>query len=141
MTIEQVSVFIENRPGCLVEILTLLGENNIDLRAYSVAEKTEFGVLRMLVDRPDAAVACLKGQGFTAKKTEILGVMIPHVPGGSVRVIKALSDAGINMEYTYAFVIPKADCALLLLRVKDNVAAEAALAAVGVETVGTETLY
>lgn len=141
MTIEQVSVFIENRPGCLVEILTLLGGNGIDLQAYSVAEKTEFGVLRMLMDRPAAAVALLTEQGFRARKDEILGVRIPHVPGGSVKVIKALSDAGINMEYTYAFVAPQADCALLLIRVKDNAAAEAALAAAGVDTAGPETLY
>lgn len=141
MIIEQVSVYIENKPGRLVEILTLLGEKNIDLRAYSVAEKSEFGILRMLVDRSDDAVAFLKEQGFTAKKTEILGILIPHTPGSSVQVIKALSDAGINVEYTYAFMIPQAGSALLLLRVKDNALAEAALCAAGVQTVGAQTLY
>ncbi len=141
MTIEQVSVFIENKTGCLVEILTLLGEKNINLRAYSVAEKTEFGILRMLVDQPDIALACLKEQGFRAKKTEVLGVAISDVPGGSVRVIQTLSEAGINVEYTYAFVIPKAGQALLLIRVNDNAQAEAALAAAGVQTVDIEDIY
>jgi hypothetical protein len=141
MIIEQVSAFIENKPGRLVEILSLLAEKNIDLRAYSVAEKSEFGILRMLVDRADDAVEFLKEQGFTAKKTEVLGIVVPHLPGSSVRVIKALSDAGINVEYTYAFVNPSVGSALLLIRVKDNALAEAALSAAGIQTVGAETLY
>ncbi|MDR2526015.1 MAG: acetolactate synthase [Oscillospiraceae bacterium] len=141
MLIDQVSAFIENKPGRLVEILTLLGEGGIDLRAYSVAETTEFGILRMLVDRPEDAVALLKAQGFRANKTEILGVAIPHVPGSSVAVLQVLSDAGINVEYTYAFVTPGAGDALLFLRVENNTAAQAALCAAGISLSEVKMLY
>ncbi|MDR1464173.1 MAG: hypothetical protein LBJ11_02570 [Oscillospiraceae bacterium] len=134
MAIEQVSVFIENQPGRLLQILSLLAEEGIDLSAYSVAETSDFGILRIIVHDTDAAVAALKSHGFTAKKTEVLGLLIPNKTGSSVQAVELLSAAGINIEYTYAFVMPRAEEAFVLLRVEDNAPAEQLLRAAGIRT-------
>jgi hypothetical protein len=132
VAIEQISVFIENQPGRLVEILNFLAEQDIDLRAYSVAETSDFGILRMIVHDSDAAVIALKEKGFTAKKTEVLGLLVPDAPGSSVQAFALLSQAGINVEYTYAFSIPSTNTAFVLLRVNDNVKASQLLSQAGV---------
>ncbi|MDR1928334.1 MAG: acetolactate synthase [Oscillospiraceae bacterium] len=141
MFIEQISVFIENRPGRLAETLTFLAARGQDIRAFSVAEKADFGILRMIVHNPDAAVAALKEKGFTAKKTEVLGILIGNAPGSSVKAIQVLSDAGINIEYTYAFVTPQAGGAFVLLRVQDNVRAAEILRQAGVALVGHKDIF
>ncbi|MDR2647929.1 MAG: amino acid-binding protein [Oscillospiraceae bacterium] len=120
MAIQQISVFIENKAGRLAEILTILAEAGQDIRAFSVAEKAEFGILRLIVHDPDAAIAELKSKGFTAKKTDVLGILIEDETGASVKAIQLLSAAGINVEYTFAFVMPQNRLAFLLLRVADN---------------------
>ncbi|MCL2106688.1 MAG: hypothetical protein FWH26_06500 [Oscillospiraceae bacterium] len=124
MAIEQVSVFFENKPGKLVEILGALAENDINICAYSLADTSDYGILRMIFQDPAGAVAVLKARGFTAKATGVLGLLIDDRPGSSVRAVKLLSDAGINIEYTYAFGVPGGK-ACVLLRVKDNAQAEA----------------
>jgi len=135
MAIDQVSIFMENYPGRLVEILGFLAGQGFDLRAYSVAETPDFGILRMIVPASDAAVAALKQQGFTAKKTAVLAVLIPDEPGSSVLPLRLLGEAGINIEYTYAFALRQANSAVLLLRVDDNARAEMVLTQAGVRLV------
>ena len=130
MAIDQVSIFMENHPGRLVEILELLAARGFNLRAYSVAETPDFGILRMIVPDSGAAVALLRQRGFTAKKTPVLAVLIPDEPGSSVLPLKLLGEAGINIEYTYAF--SQANGAVLLLRVDDSAKAQSVLADAGV---------
>ena len=132
---EQVSVFIENKPGRLAEILRYLAQQNIDLRAYSFAETSDFGIMRMLVRETDAAVAALKAGGYTARKNEVLGLLVADEMGSTVEAFERLGNAGINVEYTYAFAQGGGKDAFVLLRVDDNAKAEAVLSAAGVHLV------
>ncbi|MCL1823081.1 MAG: amino acid-binding protein [Oscillospiraceae bacterium] len=130
--IEQISVFLENRPGSLVEILELLAGQGIDLRAYSMAETSDYGIMRIIVHDSGAVMEALRAAGFTARKTEVLGVLIPDRPGASVETFRLLSGAGINVEYTYAFALAGSGQAVLLLRVDDNARAGAVLSGAGI---------
>lgn len=141
MSIEQVSVFLENQPGRMTEILRCLGAQGIDLRAYSFAETSDFGIMRMLVRHADSAVAALRQGGFTAKKNEVLGLIVPDETGSTVAAFELLGQAGINVEYTYAFAIAAAGQAFVLLRVDDHSRAEALLAAAGVQLAAPEDLF
>jgi len=137
MLIEQVTVFIENTPGSLAEFLACLAGEGIDLRAYSMAETSEFGILRMIVHDAGHAVAAIKRRGFIAEKTPVIGLVVPDEVGSTVRAIKLLGDAGINIEYTYAFAMPAgspaAGTAFVLLRVDDNARAAEVLNAAGIK--------
>jgi len=123
MTIKQLSVFVENRPGKLVEALETLADVQIDLRALSLADTADFGILRAIVDKPDQAVDHLSKAGFLVKTNEVLAVVVGDKPGGLAGVIRILSEAGVNIEYTYAFVAHSRDKAYVILRVDNNEAA------------------
>jgi len=135
MAMEQVSVFIENKPGRLAEILRYLAQQTIDLRAYSFAETSDFGILRMLVREPDAALAALKRGGYTARKNDVLGLLVADETGSTVEAFQCLGDAGINVEYTYAFALGAGQGAFILLRVDDNAKAEKILLKAGMQLV------
>ena len=136
MAIDQVTVFLENRPGSLAEFLACLAEEGIDLRAYSMAETPDFGIMRMIVPDAGKAAEAVKRRGFIAEKTPVIGIVVPDEIGSTVRTIKLLGDAGINIEYTYAFAMPansaSAGTAFVLLRVDDNAGAEKILSEAGV---------
>ena len=104
MKTEQLSIFLENKPGRLAAVIAALAENNINLRALALADTLEFGVLRLIVDRPADAREALNKQGFRAQVTEVLAVEVPDKPGGLSRVLSAFAEAGVNVEYMYAFV-------------------------------------
>lgn len=123
MTIEQLSVFVENKPGKLVEALETLGTANVDLRALSLADTSDFGILRIIVDNPKKALDVLSEAGFLVKSNEVVAVIIGDKPGGLASVISMLSRGGVNIEYTYAFVAHSRDNAYVILRVDDNNAA------------------
>ena len=124
MAMEQVSVFIENRPGRLAEILHFMAQQNIDLRAYSFAESSDFGIMRMLVRDTDAALAALKNGGYTARKNDVLAMLVADETGSTVEAFRLLGQAGISVEYTYAFALGQGKDAIILLRVDDNDKAE-----------------
>ena len=132
MFIQQISVFMGNEPGRLAEILRFLAGQGIDLRAYSVAETSDFGILRMIVRDTDATIAALREAGFTAKKNRVLGLLVPDKPGSTVEAFQLLFDAGVNVEYTYAFAMAGAGSAFVLLRVGDNDKAAQLLTQAGV---------
>ena len=102
MAISQISVFVENRPGRLADITAVLAKNSIDIRALSVADTSDYGILRLIVNDPKSAVEALRSEGMTASATQVLGIIIPDEPGGLARAIKVLSDAQISVEYAYA---------------------------------------
>ena len=132
MTIYQISVFIENKPGRLVEIVGTLSDNGIDIRALSVADTTDFGILRLIVNDPEKAIAVLKEAGVTVSKTQVIGVLLEDTPGALTKVLSILNDEGISVEYAYAFITHSKNHACVVLRVEDNEKAVKVLASKGV---------
>ena len=141
MSIKQISVFLENRSGRLWELTDELGKAGINMRALSIGEAADFGVVRMIVNNPDEAQKMLDDAGFTVAETDVLAVEIPDVPGGLASVLGALKDAGINIEYAYAFVARSGEKAIVSMRVEDPAAGEKALAAAGFSLVDAAKLY
>ncbi|MHC5082488.1 MAG: ACT domain-containing protein [Planctomycetota bacterium] len=116
MKITQISVFLENRKGRLCDVCTMLGQAGINIRALTIAETESFGVLRMVVDKPNDAVELFRKQDVTANLTEVVAVEVPDTPGGLSQVLKVLSDNDVNVEYMYGFVEKQSDNALLVFR-------------------------
>jgi hypothetical protein len=116
MKITQISVFLENKKGRLYDVAALLGKSSINIRALNIAETDDFGVLRMVVDKPKEALAALKNGGFVANTTDIVAVEIDDSPGGLSKVLKVLSDADINVEYMYGFIERRSDNAIMVFR-------------------------
>jgi len=124
MQVEQLAVFLENKSGRLAEITRILGEKNINIRALSVADTADFGILRLIVDRVDEAKLALKEGGFTVGKTQVVAVEVPDRPGGLAGVLHVVEDAGLNVEYMYAFVNgSSAGQAILIFRFDSQVRA------------------
>jgi len=133
MIIDQLSVFSENKAGMLADITGLLAEAAIDIEALTIADTTEFGVLRLIVDAPKKAIAVLKLGGFVASLTPVIALKMPNAPGSLSRIVRTLSDAGMSVEYLYASVAREIDSAFVILRVEDNEAAVALLTENGFE--------
>lgn len=141
MSVKQISVFLENKPGMLHTMTDVLAKNNIDMRALSLAETNDFGIVRIIVDDVYNATTVLKDAGFVHSITPVLGVSIPDEPGGLNRVVAVLTDAQINVEYMYAFLGGKdVNHAYMIFRVQDLKAATAALAAKGVKCIDQEEI-
>lgn len=128
MKITQISVFLENRKGRLYDVCSLLGANHVNIRALTIAETESFGVLRMVVDKCDAAVQLLREHGFVANFTDVVAVEVPDNPGGLAAVLKIFADNDVNVEYMYGFVEKHSDKALLVFRFEDTDAAQWVLA-------------
>lgn len=141
MSVKQISVFVENKPGALHAMTGVLAQNKIDMRALSLAETKDFGIVRLIVDNVYAATTVLKDAGYVHSITPVVGVAIPDVPGGLNRVLRVLTDAKINIEYMYAFLGGKnTEHAYMIFRVEDDAAATAALSGQGIETVDQEEI-
>jgi len=133
MTVKQISVFVENAPGQLSEFAKLMEQNNVDLRALSIAEAEDFGILRVIVDDSYKAMRLLKDEGYVCSVTPVVAVVIPDKPGSLVHILEALDDNGVNIEYMYAFISRKKDSACMIFRVADNEKAIDVLKGVGVK--------
>ena len=141
MSIKQISVFAENKPGTMKTMTDVLAANNIDMRALSLAETKDFGIVRIIVDNVYAAVTALKDAGFVHSITTVLGVAIPDEPGGLTHVLNILYNADVNVEYMYAFLGGKAaNSAYMIFRVQDEAAAAAALKVSGIHLVDQEEI-
>jgi len=132
MSIDQLSVFVENRQGKLVEVIEAIGAAGIDLRALSIADTADFGVLRVIVDKPVDALKTLSDKGYVVRINQVLPVSISDTPGSLGKTLRVLADNGINVEYTYAFVAHGENKAFVILRVEDNETAERVLRKAGV---------
>ena len=119
MKVKQISVFIENRSGRLREVANVLGKKNINIRALSLADTSDYGILRLIVDKPDAALDVLKKANFTLSETNVIAVEVSDKPGGLSEVLDVLGEAGINVEYMYAFVEKSSDNAVMIFRIED----------------------
>ena len=119
MRVEQISVFLENRAGRLAEITRVLGEAGVNIRALSLADTSDFGILRLIVSDNDKAKAALKEHGFTVGKTNVVAVEVEDKPGGLHRILELLSQQSINVEYMYAFVQQTGENAVIIFRFDD----------------------
>ncbi len=118
MKVKQISVFLENKSGRLAQVTRTLGENGINIRALSIADTTDFGILRLIVNDPEKAYQILKSSGFTVSATEVIAVEVADQPGGLAEVLQLLDREGINIEYLYAFLQKSTAAALVVFRVE-----------------------
>lgn len=116
MRVEQIAVFLENKSGRLAEITRILAENSINIRALSVADTADFGILRLIVNDVEKAKTVLKENGFTVGVTNVIAVEVPDRSGGLANVLKTIEKAGLNVEYMYAFVNKSGENAVLIFR-------------------------
>ncbi|HHT63101.1 MAG: ACT domain-containing protein [Bacillota bacterium] len=118
MTVKQISVFLENKCGRLAAVTRLLAKAGVNIRALSIADTSDFGILRLIVDKPDQAYQVLKEHDFTVSTTEVIAVEMPDKPGGLARVLDILDQEKINLEYLYAFLGQSGHEALNIFRVE-----------------------
>ena len=141
MSLKQISVFLENKPGMMFHVSEILARNGVDMRALSLAETSDFGIVRIIVDDVYKAATVLKDEGCIHSITPVIGVAIPDEPGGLHQVLSVLQEAGLNIEYMYAFLGGKeSEHAYMIFRVQDNKAAVAAMAAKGIRCVDQDEI-
>ena len=141
MKVQQISVFLENKPGALSAMTGVLAQNGIDMRAFSLAEASDFGIARVIVDDVYKTATVLKDAGFVSSVTPVVGVAIPDIPGGLHKVLELLNEEGINVEYMYAFLGGRqSQGAYMIFRVEDDKRAVAVLRSKGIRVVEAEEL-
>jgi hypothetical protein len=131
--IKQISLFVENRPGRMAKVSKNLSDAGVNIRAMTIAEAGDFGVIRMVVDNPDKGYKVLHDSGFTVSVTDVLAVEMKDAPGGLYEIVDTLGANKINVDYAYAFVTAKAERAMLILRVDDLSRAKQVLNGKGVK--------
>ena len=141
MKVEQISIFIENKSGRLAEITRILGDAGINIRALSLADTSDFGILRLIVDNVETAKAVLKEKGFTVSKTEVVAVEVPDRPGGLSSLLQTLDADQINVEYMYAFVERCGGNAVIIFRFDETDKAIGTLKDSGFTILKGERLY
>ncbi len=141
MPIRQISVFLENKCGRLASVTRTISDHDINIRAFSIADTTDFGILRLIVNRPDEAYGVLRSGGFTVSMTEVLAVQIPDRPGGLAGVLDLMQEAGVDIEYMYAFSAKISNDALAVFRVENSQVAEQLIAKKGIKVLGGEEVY
>ena len=130
MRVTQVSAFLENRPGRLLYLLNILAEANVNLIAHNIVDASDFGIVHMLVSDPQRALEAIRAAGLTCSTTVVLSLGIPDKPGAFVeRVLKPLAEAGINIEYSYAYSAPSTGKANIVIKIDDVEHGEKVLAA------------
>jgi hypothetical protein len=140
MSVKQISVFLENKKGRLAEVTRTLSHEKINIRALSLADTADFGVLRIIVDNPDRSLAILKSHGFVAQVTEVVAVEVEDRPGGLARILEVLDEDNVNVEYMYAYVEKKSDNAIVICRIDDRERAHQVLEKHGIATLNAEAL-
>ncbi|MFB3765439.1 MAG: ACT domain-containing protein [Methanotrichaceae archaeon] len=138
--IKQLSLFVENRPGRMAKVSKTLSDAGVNIRAMTIAEAGDFGVIRMVVDNPENGYKVLHDNGFTVSTTDVLAVEMKDTPGGLYEIVNTLGENNINVDYAYAFVTAKAQKAMLILRVDNIVKAREALNARGVKIATREEI-
>jgi len=141
MVIKQLSVFVENKLGRMAEITGIIGDANVDIRALSIADTSDFGILRLIVDKPEEALLVLKENGITVSLTDVIAVGIEDKPGSFAKVVKIMSDAGISIEYMYAFISRSDNQAFVIMRVEDPGKGIDALETHGIQLLCREDIY
>ncbi len=138
---KQLSVFLENKAGRLSSVTRTLGEAGINIRALSIADTSDFGILRIIVNDPERAYKILKEAGFTVSETEVIAVRVQDSPGGLASVLEQMSEANLNIEYLYAFLGTSEDDALVIFKVEDIKKARIAFKEKGIKFLEEQELY
>jgi len=141
MKVKQISVFLENRKGRLQEALETLAAAKLNIRALSIADTADFGILRLILPDPDKAKKVLKKNNFTVSENDVIVVEVPDNPGGLAGVLKVLNEADMNVEYLYAFVEKSGKKALVVLRTEKTIPAAKALKKASIEVLPSEKVY
>jgi hypothetical protein len=141
MKLKQISVFLENRKGRLAQALETLAQAKINIRTLSIADTSEFGILRLIVPDPEKAKKVLEKANFTVKENSVIAVEVDDKPGGLAASLRVLSDANINVEYLYAFVEKSGEKAVVILRTEDVDAGIKALKAAGIGMLKADQVY
>ncbi len=141
MSVKQISVFLENKPGELSDVISFIASKKINLKALSIADTQNYGLMRIITEDPNSALDALIGEGYPVKATEVLAVTIEDRPGGLAKILTVISDAGVAIEYTYAFISSKPGFASLIFRVDNNDKATEALTKAGIKVETQEELF
>ena len=141
MRAQQISIFLENKAGRLAEVTGILAEAGVNIRALALADTSDFGVLRLIVDDNRKAEEALRRRGFTVSKTNVVAVEVDDRPGGLHRILEGLNQAGINVEYMYAFVQQSGSNAVMIFRFDQTDAAIRTLESLGLTVIDGERLY
>jgi hypothetical protein len=141
MKIRQISVFIENKFGRIYDVTNLLGRNNLNIRAMSLADTSDFGIIRFIVNDPAKAHRVLKENDFTVGLTDVIAIAIPDRPGGLAEVLSLFNDDHVNIEYMYAFVNNSGDDAVMIFRFDDTERAFDIMNKKGVQLLDEEKLF
>lgn len=141
MEVKQISVFLENKRGRLWEAIHTLAKSQINIRALSIADTTEFGILRLIVPSPQKARDALERSGFVVRENDVIAVGVSDKPGGLASVLKIVTDAGINIEYLYAFVEKSGEKAVVVLRTDSISKGKKALREAGVTVLSPRQVY
>ena len=140
MSVKQMSVFIENKKGSLAACTRYIADHGINIRALSIADTQDFGILRIICDDPKQTDSVLKDGGYLTTVTDVLAAEIADKPGSMATILEVLADAQVIVEYTYAFLAPDGH-AYMIFRVDDNAVASAALAGAGIKTANQEDIF
>ncbi len=140
MSVKQISVFLENKKGRLAEVTRTLSHEKINIRALSLADTADFGVLRIIVDNPDRSLTVLKKHGFVAQVTEVIAVEVEDRPGGLSRILEVLDQDNVNVEYMYAYVEKSRENAIVICRIDDRERALQILQKNDIATLSAEAL-
>ena len=136
MRIRQISIFLENKPGQLSAVCRALADAGINIATLSLADTSDFGIVRLIVDDHERAKEVLSSGGHVVNVREVIAVCVPDRPGGMAEVMQTVDAVEVNVEYSYAFAFHKGEKAVLVFRFSDNAKAEAALTAAGFATLG-----
>ncbi len=140
MSVKQISIFLENKKGRLAEVTRTLSKEKINIRALSLADTADFGVLRIIVDNPERCLTVLKSNSFVAQVTEVVAVEVEDKPGGLARILEVLDADNVNVEYMYAYVEKSKDNAIVICKIDDRERALTVLKKNSIPTIGAEVL-
>ncbi|MGI6588397.1 MAG: ACT domain-containing protein [Peptococcia bacterium] len=141
MVIKQISLFLENKKGRLAHVCRVLGNEGINIRALSIADTTDFGVLRLIVNNPEKAYEVLKANNFAVSMTDVLAMEVSDTPGGLAGTLEKLDEAEINVEYMYAFLGTTSQAALVIIRVENPEKAVSVIRRAGINILEGEQVY
>ncbi|MBQ4159720.1 MAG: hypothetical protein IJD83_02205 [Clostridia bacterium] len=141
MSVKQISIFIENKKGSLAEVTKFIAESKINLKALSIADSQDFGILRIITDTPNEARELLKDAGYTVTATKVLAVGLDDAPGSMAAILEVLTKADVSVEYTYAFMSTIESRAYMIFRVDDNDKATKALTDADIQIINQEDIF